>query len=239
MIKALLIDDSRLARNELRRLLQEHPTVEILGEAQHAREALDLTEQLRPDLLFLDIQMPGQNGFELLEQLEYMPQVIFTTAFDHYAIRAFEHNALDYLLKPIQPQRLSAALLKLEESVKKPLPEQVQSYFSADSQVFVKDGEKCWFVPIAMIRLLEVCGNYTRIFFDQEKPLILRSLNYMEQRLDSRMFFRANRQQIINLRQVDRLEPWFSGSLKLYLRGGEVIEVSRRQAQRFKELMSF
>ncbi|WP_299758795.1 LytTR family DNA-binding domain-containing protein [uncultured Pontibacter sp.] len=240
-MRALIVDDSRLARNELRRLLQEHPHLTVVGEAQNAEEALQLTEQLQPDVLFLDIQMPGKSGFELLEQLEQVPQVIFTTAYDTYAIKAFEYNALDYLLKPVQPQRLQVALSKLEEQQtnSKSVQEQPRDYLQEHDQVFVKDGEKCWFVKLSEIRLLEVCGNYTRVYFDAEKPLIQRTLNYMEQRLDPKVFFRASRQHMVNLKKVSRIEPWFSGSLKLYLQEGEEVEVSRRQAQRFKELMSF
>ena len=171
-----------------------------------------------------------------------VPQVIFTTAYDAYAIKAFEYNALDYLLKPIQPQRLQTALAKLEEqqsSSSKSNQDQPKEYLQEHDQVFVKDGEKCWFVKLSEVRLLEVCGNYTRVYFEEEKPLIQRTLNYMEQRLDPKVFFRASRQHIINLKQVKRIEPWFSGSLKLYLQNGEEVEVSRRQAQRFKELLSF
>jgi two-component system, LytTR family, response regulator len=237
-MKALVIDDSRLARTELRRLLQQHPEVEIVGEAQNADEAQELIEKYQPDLLFLDIQMPGRNGFELLEQLETIPRVIFTTAFDEYAIKAFEYNALDYLLKPVQPQRLAAAIERLREQSEEK-PEKPKEILHEYDQVFVRDGDRCWFVRLAEVKMLEVCGNYSRLYFGKEKPLIQRSLNYMEQRLDPKVFFRASRQQIVNLKWVEGIEPWFSGSLKLQLRGEGEVEVSRRQAQRFKELLSF
>ena len=239
-MRALIIDDSRLARAELRRLLLEHPNIQIVGEAQNAEEAQEKIEMLDPDLLFLDIQMPGRSGFELLEELEFIPQVIFTTAFDEYAIKAFEYNALDYLLKPIQPQRLTAAISRLQEQAEKRKPQEVsKELLQEHDQVFVRDGERCWFVQLAEVKLLEVNGNYTQVYFGKEKPLIQRSLNYMEQRLDPKVFFRASRQQMVNLKWVASIEPWFSGSLKLYLRDGGEVEVSRRQAIRFKELLSF
>lgn len=237
-MKALIIDDSRLARSELRRLLQQHPEVDIVGEAQNAEEAQALIEKSQPDLLFLDIQMPGRNGFELLEQLEILPKVIFTTAYDEYAIKAFEYNALDYLLKPVQPQRLAAAVDRLKDPLEE-RREKPKEILNEYDQVFVRDGDRCWFVRLAEVKMLEVCGNYSRLYFGAEKPLILRSLNYMEQRLDPKVFFRASRQHIVNLKWVEGIEPWFSGSLKLQLRGGGEVEVSRRQAQRFKEMLSF
>lgn len=237
-MKALIIDDSRLARTELLRLLQQHPEVETIGEAQNAYDAQALIEKYQPDLLFLDIQMPGLNGFELLEQLETIPKVIFTTAFDEYAIKAFEYNALDYLLKPVQPQRLASAIDRLREQLEK-RQEKPRETLQEFEQVFVRDGDRCWFVRLSEVKMMEVCGNYCRLYFGKEKPLIQRSLNYMEQRLDPKVFFRASRQHIVNLKWVEGIEPWFSGSLKLQLRGGGEVEVSRRQAQRFKDMLSF
>jgi two-component system, LytTR family, response regulator len=241
-MKAIVIDDSRLARNELKRLLSELDSVQVIGEAADATEAKEKIEAEKPDLIFLDIQMPGKNGFELLEDLDYIPEVIFTTAYNEYAIKAFEYNALDYLQKPIQKDRLAGAISKLmEKSHERQQQEDRgdEGRMGENDQVFVKDGDKCWFVTLANIRLFEVEGNYTKIYFEEFKPMIPRTLNYMETRLDSKVFFRANRQQIINLKWIDRIEPWFSGSIKIYLKGGHVIDVSRRQTQRFKDLMSF
>ncbi|MDN5202050.1 response regulator [Fulvivirgaceae bacterium BMA10] len=239
-MKAIIIDDSRLARNELRRLLKDFDTVHILGEASNASEAKEKIEQKKPDFIFLDIQMPGKNGFELLEDLDFLPEVIFTTAYDEYALKAFDVNALDYLVKPIEKDRLAAAMSKIEQILRQK-NEQLQNrdLLGENDQVFVKDGDKCWFVKLADIKLFEINGNYTRIYFDDIKPMIPRTLNYMESRLDDKIFFRANRQQLINLKWVERIVPWFSGSLKIYLKGGDEVEVSRRQTQRFKELMSF
>ena len=240
---AIIIDDERLARNELKKMLAFHPEIEIIGEAANADEGLRLISELNPDLIFLDVQMPVKTGFELLQELEKLPTVIFTTAHDEYAIRAFEVNALDYLLKPIDPKRLSDAVQKLLAIDEKEMmfPEnrsELRLSLSESDQVFVKDGEKCWFVKLAEIRLFESVGNYARVFFGPNKPLILKSLNSLEERLDPRTFFRANRKHIVNLRMIEKVEPFFNGGLLLEIKGGEKIEVSRRQAVRFKEMMS-
>ncbi|QSE98288.1 LytR/AlgR family response regulator transcription factor [Fulvivirga lutea] len=237
-MNALVVDDSRLARNELKRLLKDFDFVNIIGEAANANEAKEFIEEKKPDLVFLDIQMPGKSGFELLEELEEVPEIIFTTAYDEYAIKAFEYNALDYLQKPIQKDRLAGALNKIQEKIDKQNVDE-EDRMTENHQVFVKDGERCWFVQLSNVRIFEVDGNYTKIYFDEHKPMIPRTLNYLESRLDTKTFFRANRQQIINLKWVERIEPWFSGSIKIYLKGGHEVDVSRRQTQRFKELMSF
>ncbi len=243
-MNALLIDDERLARAELRRLLEPHPQIRIVGEAVNGEDGLEKIHALNPDLLFLDIQMPGKNGFELLNELTgRTPRIIFTTAYDEYALRAFEFNALDYLLKPIEADRLDAALRRLQEKDEDPaLPERRVEPgtrpLGEQDQVFVKDGEKCWFVTLSKVRFFESVGNYVRLHFDNQRPLILRSLNALDERLDPNVFFRANRKHIINLRMIENIEPYFSGGLVVRLQGGERIEISRRQAIRFKELLS-
>jgi two-component system LytT family response regulator len=239
MLKVVLIDDERLARSELKRLLQEFPDVEVIGEAANATEGIEKIESLNPDLIFLDIQMPGKTGFDMLVDLEKAPHVIFVTAYDEYAIKAFEVNALDYLMKPVEPKRLADALLKVKQKDE----EEMISYANRgilheSDQVFVKDGERCWFVKLGDVRLFESVGNYAKVFFGTNKPLILKSLNALEERLDEKVFFRANRKYIINLRMIEKIEPYFNGGLLLDLIGGEKIEVSRRQAVKFKEMMS-
>lgn len=237
MYKALIIEDERLARNELKRLLKEFPEIEVIGEATNAKEGIQMIDEQQPDLIFLDIQMPGKTGFEMLEELEKVPQVIFVTAYDEHALKAFEINALDYLMKPVEPQRLAEAIAKL-----KPRNEETiitnDHPLSEHDQVFVKDGERCWFVKLSDIRLFESVGNYAKVYFGPNKPLILKSLNALEERLDKKVFFRANRKHIINLRLVDKIETYFNGGLLIDLQGGERIEVSRRQAVKFKEMMS-
>ncbi len=242
-MKALLIDDERLARNELRRLLAKHADIAIAGEAANADEARLRIGELSPDLLFLDIQMPGDDGFALLESLEPpLPRVIFTTAYDEFAVKAFEFNALDYLMKPVDPARLVAALDKLRRLDGKPAgvaaAGERPNRLGPDDKVFVREGERCWFVELKSIRLMESEGNYTRVHFGDAQPQLFRSLNAMEERLDPRCFFRANRRQIINLAWIDRIEPWFSGGLLVHLKGGLKVELSRRQAQAFREQMS-
>ncbi len=238
-MKALLIDDERLARNELRRLLAAHADIEIVGEAVDVDDALGKIGSLKPDLLFLDVQMPGADGFSLLEQLEPpLPAVVFTTAYDEFAVKAFEFNALDYLLKPVDPNRLVAALEKLRTRPANGGESAPSHRLSLDDKVFVREGDRCWFVPVRNIRLLESEGNYTRVHFDDSKPQLFRSLTAMEERLDPKHFFRANRKQVINLARVDGIEPWFSGGLLVRLKGGIKVELSRRQAQEFRERMS-
>ncbi len=239
-MKALLIDDERLARNELRRLLKIHPEIEVVGEAVNAAEAQEKITELKPDLLFLDIQMPGDDGFTLLEKIEPpLPLVIFTTAYDEFAVKAFEFNALDYLLKPVDPNRLVAAVEKLRSHVTTAgEPTASRDRLGLDDKVFVREGDHCWFVQVKNLRLLESEGNYTRLYFDQHKPQLFRSLTAMEERLDPRHFFRANRKQVINLAWVEDIEPWFSGGLLVRLKGGLKVELSRRQAQDFRDKMS-
>jgi two-component system LytT family response regulator len=237
IMKALVVDDSRLARNELKRLLKEFDQIQVIGEAANAEEAQATIETNRPDIIFLDIQMPGKDGFQLLESLDEVPEVIFATAYDEYALKAFEYNALDYIQKPIQKERLAGAIARISEKIEnKKLND--EDKLGEDDQVFVKDGNRCWFVQLRDIRLFGVDGNYTKIYFEDQKPMIPKTLNYLETRLDEKIFFRANRQQIINLKWVERIEPWFSGSIRIYLKGGLEVDVSRRQTQRFKELMS-
>ena len=227
-MRAVIIDDERLARAELRRLLAQHPEIEVAGEARNGEEALRLVPDLAPGLLFLDIQMPGMSGFDLLERLEDVPPVIFTTAYDEYALKAFEVNALDYLLKPIAPARLAAALAKVRP---RSAPARLE-------QVFVRDGERCWIVRVPEIFLLESEGNYTRVYFQNEHPLIRRSLHALEAQLDPAVFFRAGRKQMVNLKWIEKSVLGVAGGLTLTLRGGRTVEMSRRQSARLREILS-
>jgi two-component system LytT family response regulator len=238
-MKSLIIDDERLARTELKRLLAPFKDINIVGEAVNAEDALEKISQLKPELLFLDIQMPGKSGFELLEELDSVPAVIFTTAYDEYAIKAFEYNALDYLLKPIEPKRLEDSIKKLiEKNRKKAAIDADKEILTENDQVFVKDGDRYWFVKLENIRLFESEGNYVRLFFKENKPLILRTLNYLDERLDGKTFFRANRKHIINLKWIDSIEPWLNGGLLVKMKDGNKVEVSRRQAIKFKDMLS-
>jgi two-component system, LytTR family, response regulator len=244
MIGTLLVDDERLARVELRRLLEAYPEIQILGEASHVDEALISIKEKKPDLVFLDVQMPGATGFDLLERLEdTLPEIIFVTAYDEHALRAFEFNALDYLLKPIDPARLSEAIARAKNRIEKPeiadaAPVAPTHKLNAMDRVFVRDGEKCWLLPVSDIVLIESDGNYSRVKFCDHSPMLPRSLSSLEERLDPSVFFRANRSQLINLQRIKDVDLWFSGSLKVTMEGGHVVELSRRQAASFRERLS-
>lgn len=243
-MRAIVIDDERLARKELINLLNQLETVEVVGEAVNVDDAKEKIEQLQPDVIFLDIQMPEKTGFDLLEELDHVPHVIFTTAYDEYALKAFQVNALDYLLKPIEPKRLEDAINKLIGKIEGGSKREEEGSFAnqkkltLEDQVFVKDGDRCWFVRLSNVRLFESDGNYIKVYFDNFKPMIHKSLNALDERLDEKSFFRASRKHIINLAWVEAIEPWFNGGLVVTLKGGDRIEVSRRQAARFKEMMS-
>ena len=240
-MKALIIDDERLARKELTQLLDDFKEIEIAGEAVNADDGIEKINELKPDLIFLDVEMPGKSGFEMLQDLDSVPNVIFTTAHDEFALKAFDVNALDYLLKPIQQDRLAESISKLL-SKDNNTAEEAQTdngrILGENDQVFVKDGDKCWFVRLSDIRLFESDGNYIKVYFSNVKPMIHKSLNALDERLDDRHFFRASRKHIINLGWVEKIETWFNGGLLVELKGGEKVEVSRRQAAKFKERMS-
>ena len=232
-MRALLIDDERLARAELRRLLKNHSEVEIVGEAQNADDALAEIRRLEPDVVFLDVQMPGKSGFQLLEELDDVPAVIFTTAYDEYALKAFEVSAIDYLVKPIVPARLAAAVTRVSARIVPAPPSSPR--VSMPRQIFVREGDRCWFVPLREIILLESEGNYTRLVFGPNRPLLLRSLNYLEAHLDPEFFFRASRKHIVNVTAIEAMDSWINGGFRVKLRGGHEVEMSRRQARKFQE----
>ena len=239
-MKALIIDDERLARKELGSLLDDFKKITVVGEAINADDAYQKIQELKPDLLFLDIQMPGKSGFDLLEMLDSVPEVIFTTAYDEYALKAFDVNALDYLLKPVQKERLQESLSKLLIKKKEQTEDEAvqNTQLGVSDQVFVKDGDRCWFVRLSDVRLFESEGNYIKVYFDENRPMIHKSLNALDEKLDDRSFFRASRKHIINLSWIEKIEPWFNGGLMVQLKGGQNVEVSRRQAARFKDMMS-
>ncbi|MEP3210999.1 MAG: LytTR family DNA-binding domain-containing protein [Maribacter sp.] len=239
-IKAIIVEDSRLARNELKELIKKHPEIELIGEAENVDKGYELIQATQPDLLFLDINMPEKDGFELLEMLDEVPITVFTTAFDEYAIKSFEYNALDYLLKPINEKRFALAMEKVQSKLDDSANENdvARERLTGNSQIFIKDGEKCWLIKIGDISHLEIVGNYTRVFFEEERPMLYKSLNQVEEKLPEKYFFRANRQQIINTNFIQNVVPWFNGKLKLTMVNGEEVEVSRRQSYLFKDKMS-
>jgi two-component system, LytTR family, response regulator len=233
-MKALIVDDEPLARLELRRLLAAFAWVQVVGEASNIDEARVQIETLAPDLTFLDVQMPGGTGFDLLAQLDRPPRVVFTTAYDHYAVKAFEVSALDYLLKPVEPERLTAALVKVHATISS----QAISGDLSLQQLFVRDGPRCWFLPVREVSLFIAEGNYVRLYWGNERPVLGRSLAAVEEKLDAKTFFRANRQQIVNLEFVKNVQLGSGGRLLAKLRDGSDVEISRRQARLFRARMT-
>jgi two-component system, LytTR family, response regulator len=239
-MKLVLVDDTRLARQELKTLLAAHPDLLLLGEADDLPAAAALIGAQRPDLLLLDIQLPSGTGFDLLEQLDPLPMVIFTTAYDQYALRAFESNALDYLVKPVDPQRLASALDRARErkAASASQPAGSAARLGADDTVFLRDGEKCWFASLGEISRIAVDGNYVQVWFRGERAMLARSLSALESRLDPTLFFRANRNTLVNLRAIGAIDPWVNDGYLLRLKDGSEVEVSRRQARELRERLA-
>jgi two-component system, LytTR family, response regulator len=233
-MKALLVDDERLARAGLRRLLKAHEDVIVVGEAANAGDAAAQIKRLQPDLVFLDVEMPGKTGLQLLDELDDLPMVIFTTAYQDYAVRAFEISALDYLVKPISAERLASAL----DKVRKPTGRERAVRNHVMHQIFLRDGDRCWIVAAEQIQMFESEGNYTRVHFDGHRPLIYRSLNTLETRLDPTMFLRASRSHIVNLRAIKSLQALPDGGLSATLSGNLTVAISRRQSRKLREQLS-
>lgn len=238
-ITAIIVEDSRLARVELKELLKNHPNIEVIAEAENVDKAFELIKEKNPILLFLDINMPGKDGFQLLEMLDKIPVVIFTTAYDQYAIKAFEYNTFDYLLKPIQKERFAKTINKLLPYIEERQEKTTYKNLTSTDQIFIKESENCWMVKLQEISLFEIVGNYTRVYFDKNKPLIYKSLNQIEEKIPTDLFFRINRQQIINLEKITKVTPWFNGKLKIELNNGLEVETSRRQALKFRQHLEF
>jgi two-component system LytT family response regulator len=235
-----IIDDERLAREELKLLLQSLEMVELIGEASSGEEAKRLLPSLEPDILLVDINMPGMNGIEFVKELNNPPYVIFVSAHEDHAISAFSVGAFDYLLKPINPNRLKESfnrILQDEQDEWDSVKEQPleKKKLTITDKVYIRDGDKSWFVSLTDIRLFESDGNYVKVHFHQNKPMLLRSLNSFQELLDPHFFFRANRKHIVNIEWISSVETWFNGGLMVELKTGEKIEISRRQAIRFKE----
>lgn len=236
-LRILIVDDTRLARQELRTLLGAIADVDCIGEADDVPAAREAIVRLVPDVVLLDIQMPSGTGFDVLEGLDPAPRVIFTTAYDHYAVRGFEANALDYLLKPVQADRLAAAIAKARAVQRDPSTD-TRGTLRADDQVFLRDGERCWFVQLAQISRIEVDGNYATVYFRNERAMLGRSLATLESRLDPAVFFRANRNTLVNLRLVQAIDLSVGDGYMLTMKDGTEVEVSRRQARELRERLA-
>lgn len=261
-MNVLIIEDSRLARLELKELLQAYPQLQLVGEAADVPTALKLVAAKQPDLLLLDIDLGGATAFDLLAELVFVPKIIFTTAFAEHALQAFDYPTVDYLLKPVTAERLAQALAKLplpaaathsqaqtDDCATPAATEQHQSEDSnagnpperllqADSNFFVKDGDHCYFLKISDVRWFEAVGNYSKVHLKSAAPMVYRTLASIEQRLAPGLFFRANRQQLVNLTAVVSIEPSVSGGLTLRLVCGTDVEVSRRQSAELRQQLS-
>ncbi|WP_313440061.1 LytTR family DNA-binding domain-containing protein [Stenotrophomonas sp.] len=238
-LNVLIVDDARLARQELRTLLAALPWVHCVGEADDVPSAREAIARLKPDLVLLDVQLPSGTGFDVLEGLEQTPAVVFVTAYDAYAVRAFQANALDYLVKPVEALRLHEALERLRlRDAPAAAPAAAGAGLNAQDQVFVRDGERCWFVAVGEIRRLVVDGNYTRLWFRDQNALLTRSLSALEARLPPELFFRANRNTLVNLRRIRAVTPSVGDGYDLALDDGSEVEVSRRQARELRERMA-
>lgn len=236
-LEALIVDDERLARKELRSLLAAHPEVSVVGEADSVAAALAVLEGERPDLVFLDIQLAGETGFDLLERAGAADfRTVFVTAFDAYAIRAFEVHALDYLLKPVNPARLKGAIDKLLSGEPAPAPPSPRP-LAIDDRVYLELGARSVFLKIDRVTHIVAAGDYTEVFTaDGQKYLVEKPLREWEARLPEKFFARVHRNCIVNLEYVERVESWFNRSQQLFLRGrAEPLTVSRRHAARLKE----
>lgn len=227
-ITVMIIDDERNARQEIRRLLADYSSFEIIAEAANAAEAVIQIRQLQPDLLFLDIQMPEKTGFELLEELDEVPEVIFFTAYDQYAVKAFEISALDYLMKPVRTERFNKAIEQAREKLFKKAP---------PKRIFVKDRNQYHFISWDKVFLIESMDNYARLFFEDQQVLFKSSLNELEKKSDGLLFIRINRAQIVNLNYITKVSTLLNGRLKLTLHTEQILEVSGRQTVKFKKLI--
>jgi two-component system LytT family response regulator len=234
-IKTILIDDEPLANKELQLMLQMYSEIVIIDTAINSAEAIKKINAQKPDLIFLDINLPGKSGFELLEELDQAPYVIFVTAYDQFAIKAFEVNALDYLLKPINQFRLNEAVEKIKKQLNQKEP--IEAKLTIEKRIFIKDGENCHFVHLSERYLIESVGNYARIYYQSSKPLLHKSLNYLEEKLPENYFFRTGRQHIINISFIKNIIPYFNNSLQVEMMDGTKIEISQRQSVKFKDIM--
>lgn len=243
-MKAFIVEDSRMAREELKDLLAAHETIQLCGESGNPRDALPLIINEKPELLFLDINMPGKNGFELLEELDYEPKVIFITAYEEYALRSFEFTTVDYLLKPISALRLQTAIERLTLfSNHTEAADENSAPLEINSSVLLREGNNCHWVDLKDIFYFESYGNYTQVYWNNNKAMIYRAMSKIEKRLPEKYFFRANRQHIVNIAAIKSVESWGNGVYRLRLvaeneTSSNEIDVSRRHSVRFKELFS-
>jgi two-component system, LytTR family, response regulator len=233
--KTIIVDDERLARKEMRRLLAEFDEIAVAGEAENLSEAVLLIEREKPRIVFLDIQLQNENGFDLLEKTEHDFKLIFVTAFDAYAIRAFEVNALDYLLKPVNPERLAKAIERINEERADEKTEPLRP-FEFDDRIFLELGNRSVFLKVCEISHINSSGDYSEVFTtDKRKFLLEKSLREWEQRLPEKHFLRIHRQTIINLEEIEEIETWFNRTFQVRLKNFRApLAVSRRYAVKLR-----
>ncbi|MFY9308058.1 MAG: LytTR family transcriptional regulator DNA-binding domain-containing protein [Bacteroidia bacterium] len=241
MKKAIIIDDEPLARSIVTEFLQSHADIEVIAECNNGFEGVKSITQHHPDLVFLDIQMPKINGFEMLELLQDLPSVIFTTAFDEYAIKAFESNAIDYLLKPFSQERFNTAIEKWRKSTT--TNNKLQQFVDSGTRqpdeknrIVVKNGTDIRIVPVEQIVYIEAYDDYVKIFTKDTYYLKKKTMNYYEETLDSATFFRAHRSFIINLQELTKIESLEKNSYIAILKNNKRIPLSRNSYSRLKEL---
>jgi two-component system, LytTR family, response regulator len=234
-IETIVVDDEPLAVAELQRMLKNHEDIDVIAVSHEAGDATEKIQRFKPRLVFLDINMPGKNGFDLLNDLDEAPEVIFVTAYDQFAIKAFDVNALDYILKPVNPDRLAEAIAKVGKKFTQ--ASSASEKLTINKRIFIKDGEQCFFVPLSEVFFIESVGNYARVYYQDKKPLLHKSLNYLEDKLPEEFFFRASRQQMFNISFVKNIIPYFSNTLQVELQGGIKVDISQRQSVKFKDKM--
>lgn len=244
--KALVVDDERLARKSLINLLDKIDEVEVIGEADDVFSAVEAIKAHQPDVVFLDIQMPGATGFELLDHIDFEGRIIFVTAYDDYALRAFEINALDYLMKPVNNERLKQAVQRLDNDKQAPVTpakeEQTESKkhekLHYDDQLFTTLGTKMQFLKISHIVLIQSDGDYTNVFTQNGKHgLANKTMKEWEKRLPEHHFLRVHRTSIVNTEYIDSIEKWFNYTYRIKLIGiEEPVIISRRYAKKMKDL---
>ena len=248
-LRTLIVDDEALARTALLRLLKRERDVSVIGQCSDGEMAVGAIRQMKPDLVFLDVQMPEMDGFEVLEAIgvEGMPVTVFVTAFDKYALQAFDANAVDYLLKPFSPDRLSRALARVRERfLGRQDKEAARRLFSLlDSRLqtdyarrlTVATGGRILFVPVADIDWVEAEGNYARLHVARHVYDVRETLQALTEKLDPREFIRIHRSTIVNVRRIREVQPWFQGSHLVLLHSGEELRMSRYQREAVERLL--
>ena len=243
-MKVIIVDDEPLARSIVKEFLQKHPDLQLMQECGDGFEGLKAIQQHQPDLIFLDIQMPKINGFEMLELLEQTPAVIFTTAFDEYAIKAFEAHAIDYLLKPFNQERFDKAISKWNEQKSNNNEKATQQLLETASQspaqsqrIVIKDGSKIKIIPVHDVQYLEAADDYVKIHTKDGYFLKNKTMNHFEQSLDGQQFVRSHRSYIVNVQQITRIDPYEKDSHVAILRSGVKVPVSRNGYGKLKEVL--